>query len=192
MFEWSMLSIQVWLSICFSLLANSLSLSALKTSVSLLLKKSISHEHLTDLQIYRFFHFFITSDSHHISSLYLKASENFDHYTIMKFPILNLLVPLMTQTEFLFTLSVWYQVDTSNENKETHQLGNYWLIPFQILQPNITLKCMADSKENYGWNLESERVKTHMVIICTRQQINVSSNSSKVFLCIRNFRSHLN
>ena len=37
-------SIKVWLSICFSLLANSSFLSALKTSVSLLSEKSISHE----------------------------------------------------------------------------------------------------------------------------------------------------
>ena len=37
-------SIKVWLSICFSLLANSSFLSALETSVSLLSEKSISHE----------------------------------------------------------------------------------------------------------------------------------------------------
>ena len=36
----------------------------------------------------------------------------------------------------------------SNENKEKYQLGDNWLIQFQILQPNIT-NCTADSKENY-------------------------------------------
>ena len=41
-----MSSSKVWLSICSSLLANSLFLSALKTSVSLLSKKSISHGNL--------------------------------------------------------------------------------------------------------------------------------------------------
>ena len=46
MFEWSMSSIKVWLSVCFSIRANNLFLSALKTSVSSLSKKSISHEHL--------------------------------------------------------------------------------------------------------------------------------------------------
>ena len=47
MYEWSMSSIKVWLSICLLLLANSLLLSALKTSVSPLSKKSISHENLS-------------------------------------------------------------------------------------------------------------------------------------------------
>ena len=42
----SLSSIKVWLSICFSLLAKSLFLTALKTSVSLLSKQSISHENL--------------------------------------------------------------------------------------------------------------------------------------------------
>ena len=37
---------KVWVSICFSLPANSLFLSALKTSISSLSKKSISHEHV--------------------------------------------------------------------------------------------------------------------------------------------------
>ena len=46
MFEWSMSNIKVWLSVCFSFLANSLFLSALITSVSLLSKISISPEHL--------------------------------------------------------------------------------------------------------------------------------------------------
>ena len=64
MSEKSMSSIKVIVnfSIYFSLLANSLFLSALKTSVSLLSKKSISHEHLniTDIsyqqQVFPLFH----------------------------------------------------------------------------------------------------------------------------------------
>ena len=42
----SMSSIKVWLSTYFLLLANSLFLSSLKTPVSLVSKKSISHENL--------------------------------------------------------------------------------------------------------------------------------------------------
>ena len=145
----------------------------------------------TDLQIFPLFH------NIRFSSHFFVIFERIRKFWSLQYNEIPHFKPLSPTNDLdripLYTIRwVWYQVDTSNQNKETHQLGNYWLIPFQILQPNITLKCMADSKEKYGWNLESERVKTHMVIICTRQQINVSSNSSKVFLCIRNFRSHLN
>ena len=53
MYEWSMSSIKVWLSISLWLLANSLFLSALKTPVSPLSKKSISHDNLsiTDIPV---------------------------------------------------------------------------------------------------------------------------------------------
>ena len=95
MFQWSMSSIEVWLSVCFSLLANSLFLSALKTSVSSLWKKSISHEHLKIKDI--------------SFSMRTGAWENFNHYNIMKAPILTVLVSLVTYTEFLLTLSVQYQ-----------------------------------------------------------------------------------
>ena len=67
-------SIKVWLSICFSLLANSSFLSALKTSVSLLSEKSISHEQVkkkTWATRNSFFHCFITSDSDHIFFCYI-------------------------------------------------------------------------------------------------------------------------
>ena len=36
--------------------------------------------------------------------------------------------------------------NTSDENEEKYQLGNYKLIQYQILHTNIT---MADIKENY-------------------------------------------
>ena len=39
------------------------------------------------------------------------AWENFNHYNIMKAPILTVLVSLVTYTEFLLTLSVQYQAD---------------------------------------------------------------------------------
>ena len=76
MFEWSMSSIKVWLSVWFSFLANSLFLPASKTSVSLLSKKSISNEYLNikdisyQQQVFPLFHnirflsnFFFTFES---------------------------------------------------------------------------------------------------------------------------------
>ena len=46
MYGWSMSDIKVWLSSYFSLLAYSLFLEALKTSLSPLSKKDISHQYL--------------------------------------------------------------------------------------------------------------------------------------------------
>ena len=46
MYGWSMSDIKVWLSYYFSLLAYSLFLVALKTFLSPLSKKDISHQHL--------------------------------------------------------------------------------------------------------------------------------------------------
>ena len=43
----------------------------------------------------------------------------------------------MTKTEILLTISIQYK-QTSNENKEKYQLGDYKLIQYQILQTNIT------------------------------------------------------
>ena len=43
----------------------------------------------------------------------------------------------MTNTEFLLTISTQYQADIRDENKEKHQLGDYQLIQFQILQTYI-------------------------------------------------------
>ena len=42
--------------------------------------------------------------------------------------------------------------NTSDENEEKYQLGNYKLIQYQILHTNIT---MADIKENYWQDLGS-------------------------------------
>ena len=54
----------------------------------------------------------------------------------MDFALVSPLVPLVTQTEFL--LHHQYNIkQTSNENKEKYQLGDYWLIQFQILQTNF-------------------------------------------------------
>ena len=47
----------------------------------------------------------------------------------------------MTKTEILLTISIQYQYNikqTSDENKEKYQLGDYKLIQYQILQTNIT------------------------------------------------------
>ena len=47
----------------------------------------------------------------------------------------------MTKAEFLLTISMQYQYNikqTSDENKEKYQLGDYKLIQYQILQTNIT------------------------------------------------------
>ena len=47
----------------------------------------------------------------------------------------------MTKTEILLTISIQYQhiiKQTSDENKEKYQLGDYKLIQYQILQTNIT------------------------------------------------------
>ena len=45
----------------------------------------------------------------------------------------------MIETECLLTVQYQYNIkQTSNENKEKYQLGNYKLIPYQILQTNIT------------------------------------------------------
>ena len=49
--------------------------------------------------------------------------------------------------------SLQYQCNvknTSDENKEKYQVGDYMLIQYQILQTNIT---MADCKENYWQDL---------------------------------------
>ena len=43
----------------------------------------------------------------------------------------------MTKTEFLLTISIHYQADKWRE-KRKYQLGDYWLIQYQILQTNIT------------------------------------------------------
>ena len=43
----------------------------------------------------------------------------------------------MTKTEILLTISIQYK-QTSDENKEKYQLGDYKLIQYQILQTNIT------------------------------------------------------
>ena len=37
----------------------------------------------------------------------------------------------------------------SYENEEKYQLGDYWLIQYQILQIHIITRCLVDSKENY-------------------------------------------
>ena len=42
----------------------------------------------------------------------------------------------MTRTEFLLTISIQYQ-QAGDEKKEKYQLGNYFLIQYQILQTNI-------------------------------------------------------
>ena len=47
----------------------------------------------------------------------------------------------MTKTEILLTISIQYQYNikqTSDENKEKYQLGDYKLIQYQIFQTNIT------------------------------------------------------
>ena len=47
----------------------------------------------------------------------------------------------MTKAEFLLTISIQYQYNikqTSDENKEKYQLGDYKLTQYQILQTNIT------------------------------------------------------
>ena len=47
----------------------------------------------------------------------------------------------MTKTEILLTISIQYKYNirqTSDENKEKYQLGDYKLIQYQILQTNIT------------------------------------------------------
>ena len=90
MFEWSMSSIKVWMSVYFLFLANSLFLPALKTFVSLLSKKSISHEHLIldisyQQQVFPLFHnirfsshFFVTFES--IRKLYSLQYNPIPHF----------------------------------------------------------------------------------------------------------------
>ena len=52
----------------------------------------------------------------------------------MKFPILTPKSPTRDfNTEFLITLSKYGIKQTSNENKEKYQLGDYWLIKFRFL-----------------------------------------------------------
>ena len=58
-------------------------------------------------------------------------------------------------------LSLQYQCNikqTWDENKEKYQLGEYLLIQYQVLQTNIIKISVAESKENYWWDLGSERV----------------------------------
>ena len=56
----------------------------------------------------------------------------------MKFPILTPKSPTRDfNTEFIITLSKYGIKQTSNENKEKYQLGDYWLIQHQILQIRI-------------------------------------------------------
>ena len=51
--------------------------------------------------------------------------------------LFNLLSPTSDQ-DINFSLHYHYNIkQTSNENKEKYQLGDYWLIQFQILQTNI-------------------------------------------------------
>ena len=48
---------------------------------------------------------------------------------------------------------------TVKVEKENYQLGDYQLIPYQILQTYMLIRiCVADSRENYKWDLGSERV----------------------------------
>ena len=97
MLELGMWSITVWLSICFSLLANSLYLSALKTSVSSLSRKSISHEHLhiTDVscwqKVFQLFHN-VRFSSHFLQHLkgYYGAYTNQSFIIIYEIPRLYL------------------------------------------------------------------------------------------------------
>ena len=59
------------------------------------------------------------------------------------------------------TVSLQYQCNikqTWDENKEKYQLGDYLLIQYQVLQTNIIKISVAESKENYWWDLGSERV----------------------------------
>ena len=73
----------------------------------------------------------------------MKLAEGYqDKCTCFKcFKYLTLKLPRMTKTEILLTISIQYQYNikqTSDENKEKYQLGDYKLIQYQILQTNIT------------------------------------------------------
>ena len=62
-----------------------------------------------------------------------------------------------------------YNINTESsrqvkEWRKNTQLGNYKLIQYQILQIEIKY-FMPDSRENYQWDLGSQRVKTYKNIV---------------------------
>ena len=48
--------------------------------------------------------------------------------------VITLLLPWVTETEFLLTISIRYTKQTSNVIKEKYKLGDYNVIQYQILQ----------------------------------------------------------
>ena len=73
---------------------------------------------------------------------------------------LTLQLPLVTKTEFLLTTSVQYQADKWWEWREISIMSGVRSISWSNTKfsDQNHKNCMADSKENYCWDLGSERV----------------------------------
>ena len=56
----------------------------------------------------------------------------------MKSPILTVLVPLSSDLDGIYLHYQYNIKQATNKNKEKYQLGDKWLIQFQIRQPNVT------------------------------------------------------
>ena len=79
----------------------------------------------------------------------------------MKSPNLTLLVPLVT-----------YTISMISSRQVLRIKNNYWLIQFQILQPNITEIVWQTIRRIPNEILRVKGAKTHIVIICTRKTAN--------------------
>ena len=70
----------------------------------------------------------------------------------------------MIKTEFLLAMSIQYQADKWWEQRNISRRG-FLVDPLPNSQNQHHKNCIADSTENYWWDLGSERVKNRFYLL---------------------------